>query len=503
MFKIADLYRSINAVDDLDAVRQITVGRWLAWPIVKIAVAARAVVMQQADSVPAGAWGLRGGVLKRVAEGVYAAVRDCRLALRPGLSNDRSTILLMGVSKPITTHDGTEEDFFFGNLKSADWAGPSRFLSFPRIDEDQSSGDSMVTYLARGRLLAKILLPAALFPAYRLVRAMRSQPDAPAVGLGRTALILANFEARRILFLHFLRASRFRAILMTYAPGRMPEIAAARECRIPVIELQHGVFGVDDPDYGWSPALLPARERMPLPDRVAVFGTYFRDRMLAEGFWQERDIAVAGCAAIDSTSTGLIRSRQRLCVRFFSQPLFRDVMRDMLLDLCREPDMAEAFDGELVLHPEEGDGETFYAPVRQAWPDLRITRSRGNPLPLIASADAVVARNSLALLEACGMGRLAISLAQPGGAGGLSDMMSDPTLQQAVPHVESSSELLALLLRLSRGELDSRAGETSSLGAALYAHGWAARMRSILAEIEQEADQSGQPGMNVKRGASA
>lgn len=498
MVGISDLYRSINAVDDLDAAKHIAVGRWLAWPIVKIALAARAVTSIGASSAADG-----GGTLKHLAGAWGAVVRDCRLALRQALSPDRSTILLIGVRKSVAAADGTEMDFFFGNLNATHWAGQSRFLSFPRIDEDHSNGDSLIGYLARARLLAKVLMPVMLPPAHRLVRAMRGQPGGPAVGLGRVALILANFEARRILFRRFLRSSQVQTILMTYAPGRMPEVAAARECGVPVVELQHGVFGANDPDYGWSPALRPSKRRMPLPDRVAVFGPHFRELMLAKGFWEERDVMIAGCAAIDGASTGPVAARERPCIRFFSQPLFHAVMRDVLLDLCREPARLAQFDWELVLHPEETDGEDFYGPLRQAWPALRIVRSRGNPLPLIASSDAIIACNSLALLEACGMGRLAISLTRPGGAAGLSDMMSDPTLERFVPHVESSSDLLALLLRLSRGELDGQRAELASLGKSLYAAGWQSRMRSILADVAQEAGLPGRSAADLRREAAA
>ncbi|KRE14398.1 hypothetical protein ASE66_13530 [Bosea sp. Root483D1] len=500
MVGISDLYRSINAVDDLEAAKHIAIGRWLAWPIVKITLAARAVVSANAVS-PAN--GVSGGILKRFTAQLGAVVRDCRLALRPALLPDRSTILLVGVRKAVTADDGTETDFFFGNLNATHWAGQSRFLSFPRIDEDKPGGDSLVSYLAHARLLAKVLMPAMLPPAYRLVRAMGRQPGGPAVGLGRAALILANFQARRILFRRFLRVSQFQTILMTYAPGRMPEIAAAQECGIPVVELQHGVFGANDPDYGWSASLRPSKERMPLPNRVAVFGSHFRDLMLAKGFWDARDVVIAGCAAIDNASAGPIASRERPSVRFFSQPLFHAVMRDLLLNLCREPVRLADFDCELVLHPEETDGEEFYGPLNRVWPTLKIIRSRGNPLPLIASADAIVACNSLALLEACGMGRLAISLTRPGGGGGLSDMMSDPTLEQFVPHVESSSDLVALLLRLSRGELDGQRAELSSLGKALYAAGWHSRMRAILADVAKEADRPGRSSADLQREVAA
>lgn len=503
MVGISDLYRSINAMDDLEAAKHIVIGRWLAWPIVKIALAARAVVSISAGFAARGVSGHGGGMLKRLAARSAAAMRDCRLALQPALSPDRSTILLIGVRKSVAATAGTERDFFFGTLNATHWAGQSRFLSFPRIDEDQAGADSLIGYLARARLLAKVLMPTMLPPAYQLVRAMRSEPGGLAVGVGRVALILANFQARRILFRRFLRASQVQTILMTYAPGRMPEIAAARECGVPVIELQHGVFGAGDPDYGWSAALRLSKERMPLPNRVAVFGPHFRDLMLAKGFWDERDVVIAGCAAIDSAATGPAVSRERPCVRFFSQPLFHAVMRDVLLDLSHEPARLAEFDWELVLHPEEIDGEEFYGPLHRAWPTLRIVRSRGNPLPLIASSDAIIACNSLALLEACGMGRLAISLTRPGGGTGLSDMMSDPTLERFVPHVGTSYDLLALLLRLSRGELDGQRAELSSLGKELYASGWHARMRSILADVAQEAGRPGRSPANLRRDGAA
>lgn len=136
MVGISDLYRSINAVDDLDAAKHIAVGRWLAWPIVKIALAARAVTSIGASSAADG-----GGTRSAWLAHGELWCSSCWLALRQALSPDRSTILLIGVRKSVAAADGTEMDFFFGNLNATHWAGQSRFLSFPRIDEDHSNGD--------------------------------------------------------------------------------------------------------------------------------------------------------------------------------------------------------------------------------------------------------------------------------------------------------------------------------------------------------------------------
>src|SRR5207237_2116041 len=87
--------------------------------------------------------------------------------------------------------------------------------------------------------------------------------------------------------------------VLTDSPFKCGEIAAARELSLPVIELQHGMFGPRCPEYSWPAAFSACKSEMPLPDRLFVFGELWRRLALEGGFWTEDETPIAGAGAID------------------------------------------------------------------------------------------------------------------------------------------------------------------------------------------------------------
>ena len=115
----------------------------------------------------------------------------------------------------------------------------------------------------------------------------------------RILLALALFEARRRLFRRLAAHLQLGALVVTYAPGRFGEIAAARELGLPVIEFQHGAIGARCPDYAWPAEYGPLRGEIPLPQGIAVFGEAFRELLCASGFWSGSEVFPVGAASMD------------------------------------------------------------------------------------------------------------------------------------------------------------------------------------------------------------
>jgi hypothetical protein len=482
---ISDIYRHVNEADDTPGFAALFSGNWLAWPIIKVHIL-------WALMAKAGSWSSRMDADVALFDRSWrsrlgALVRDVRTAARRAPAvRDKEHILLVGVHKPIHDLQGRSHDFFFGDLARDRIGGLGvEFVSFPLAnDPAEPLAESLAPLLARARLLTLALMPFQMNLARALHAGLRSSPlPGIAAPVSEIAALLAHFHARRILFGRFLAARRPRLVAFTYAPGRMAEVAAAREAGIPVLELQHGVFGPADPDYHWSPSLKSLRSRMPLPERIAVFGEAFRKTLCAGGFWGPDEVKVCGCAAFDlvraePTET---RSGSERRVTVFSQSLFRDEIRRVLLEVAALKPAKLRF--SLVLHPAEINGEDFYRPVIEALPGLRIIAPGQNSLRLMLAADDVVACNSLALLEACSLGRRALSVTRPDGTAGLRDLIQLKDLDRIIKHVATGKELIHALDAGGAGATDGSSAQARAFGESLYALGWPSAIRSLITEM--------------------
>jgi hypothetical protein len=64
--------------------------------------------------------------------------------------------------------------------------------------------------------------------------------------------------------------------------------AAAREQGVVGCEFQHGIAFPGGPEYCWSEYAIPYRERMPIPDRIFLYGEHWKDVFDPCGFWGDR-----------------------------------------------------------------------------------------------------------------------------------------------------------------------------------------------------------------------
>jgi hypothetical protein len=97
------------------------------------------------------------------------------------------------------------------------------------------------------------------------------------------------------------------------------------------------------------------------------------------------------------------------------------------------------------------------------------------------AADVVVACNSLALLEACSLGRQAVSVTRRDGSAGLRDLIQLKDLDRIVAHVATGAELAQALDAPGAGAGD--AASARAFGQSLYALGWPSAIRLLIAEM--------------------
>lgn len=111
------------------------------------------------------------------------------------------------------------------------------------------------------------------------------------------ALRLRRFYWLRKLFSWLLQRLDPTHLLVADA-GEYALVAAAKAHGIQVIELQHGFLDQYHSGYSWTSYAVPYRSKMPVPDRLFLYGEYWQKALEPHGFWQEA-LCVVGNPRID------------------------------------------------------------------------------------------------------------------------------------------------------------------------------------------------------------
>jgi hypothetical protein len=148
------------------------------------------------------------------------------------------------------------------------------------------------------RSLALVRPPAAARPLARdLAAALTRGIGWPVLAEGTVRARLANFHWRRRLYRRVLRRVGANFAFVADS-GEYALVAAAKESRTWACEFQHGIIDRHHSGYVWTRYAVPFLARMPVPDRLFLFGQSWRDDLDADGFWGDR-LRVVGSPRID------------------------------------------------------------------------------------------------------------------------------------------------------------------------------------------------------------
>ena len=123
-------------------------------------------------------------------------------------------------------------------------------------------------------------------------------------------LSLDNLTAQRIsnqilyfywskkLFNSLLKKTGARILLLTTAYMNHSLVAAAKELGMHVVEFQHGLIDRYHSGYSWDRNAREYKSIMPIPDQIFLYGDYWRNEIMANGFW-EAELTSVGSLRID------------------------------------------------------------------------------------------------------------------------------------------------------------------------------------------------------------
>ena len=81
---------------------------------------------------------------------------------------------------------------------------------------------------------------------------------------------------------------------MTNSPAHRGTIAAAKERGVPVIEVEHGDISRWHPAFSWPWWARRMKHRLPVPDYVVTYGSFWSEQLLKNGFWKSNEVLPLG-----------------------------------------------------------------------------------------------------------------------------------------------------------------------------------------------------------------
>lgn len=263
------------------------------WPIFRKTVADRLGGTQHAAG--SGAAAGRGWILPH-------ALRDIGKLARLEKSNTLVKTYSSGLLD--RDDDGRYRDIWFDDLLEE--IGPATKIealnsqSFLSRRANRVRPEELTTSLSS--LIGNSVVPR--MPASRKVRTVadalaKSVREAFGDVLGSTAIaaVLGGFQWDRRFYSTALRWVKPRRVLVADF-GEYALASVAKENAIPVLELQHGVTDRYHPAYSWTSFAAVNRQKMPIADRLLVYGDFWKEEMEAGGYWNGH-LDVTGSPRID------------------------------------------------------------------------------------------------------------------------------------------------------------------------------------------------------------
>jgi hypothetical protein len=450
----AEINERFLALDRSPVLMRATFNGWLAWPIVKERL--WLLCLNRKDG-PQRATPSIADAVARLSSGAL----QLAMTLGPAESRDGA---LFYEPRQVRLPDGRFVHPHLGDLSRIEADGPwlhcrhrwgphGSLLPAAGVIEDAGTGAvaaAIATIVRRSAALRALALElvAAIAPA---LPEMES-----AALLSATADQLGRFRVRAALARRFLRHWRVRRVVVLDPDGKVPEVAAAKSLGLPVTEVQHGMFSAREPDYSWGAAHRALACRLPLPDRIVVFGPLWSDQLRRAAYWRDDEIIEAQNPALDSYRRMRSARPPRqpdapLCVLFASQ----DYVRSTAIPFWRQVLTAQPKNGaarlhlRIKIHPLEWNAAPSYQALVDSFPDdVSIAPADSEAFDEMLGADLVVGYTSLMLIEAIGIGIPALGLRGGAAQEGLGTTFDAPVLDELVPSFEQPGALRSAIVDL-------------------------------------------------------
>ena len=147
-------------------------------------------------------------------------------------------------------------------------------------------------------LLTRIYNPRSVLEAARGISECLRQEGLEELTFQKIARSFGQFYWSKKLYGWLFHRIQPEYLLLIDAYDDHAVVAAAKEQGIQVVELQHGFLNRHHVGYSWSEYALPYKDQMPIPDRIFLYGEYWKQELAVNGFWG-KELRVVGSLRVD------------------------------------------------------------------------------------------------------------------------------------------------------------------------------------------------------------
>lgn len=198
-------------------------------------------------------------------------------------------------------------------------------------------------------------------------------------------------------------------IVLTADPGEYLITAAAKELGIPVVEFEHGLISREHNSfYSWTKYAKPYKDSMPITDRLCLFGDFWKEDLLATGFWVD-ELCVTGRISLDALrKTNKTKTNEICKIALTTQGLDHEGVLKFILEFMESAKANNDFQYNLFIkmHPVYDSDRIFFQEHLAKYENVKIIGAEEKPSTnsLIASADFHWSISSTCHYDAIGLG---------------------------------------------------------------------------------------------------
>lgn len=189
--------------------------------------------------------------------------------------------------------------------------------------------------------------------------------------------------------------------------GEYAIVAAAKERHIKTIELQHGFIDrASHLVYTWTNYALPYKSQMAVPDRLLLFGDYWQQELVANGFWNET-IGVVGSMKLDRYyNIPSARSKGSLKLVLTTQGIDQQHLITFMLEFIKSAQSQVEFELYIKLHPAYETNKEPYLVQLGDYRNVHVILGNEEPATytLLSYADFHLSISSTTHYESLGLG---------------------------------------------------------------------------------------------------
>jgi len=455
--EIKEILSLLRELDKLSNIAQARIGRWSVWLVIKTALCPTLINANlSAGKLTTGLHRIKNimNILKVVPVGIWQYVRNSGLRRKPHF-----LVIAHSNSCRSKTADGRYLDLYLDELlvsgklahppfvieNPAGWTHLSPTLGPRHLYEEP--------LMVLTRVLASVLVKSRMVvnAQQQIMKILKDTPiPLSNKNLAKMILeVLAKFEAERRIYSHFMRGTKTKGIIAVDIFGMYGKIAAAKELGIPVFDFQHGLMGPLHRYYNIQGCLKAAKAYMPVPDKILVYGDFWKSIQCRDGFWEPKDLVSVGSANMDKllNQGKQIKPKKtdKILLLFTTQWTVR---ADAISFWTRFMKQNVSFDFELIIkiHPNEKQYISQYKILEDEFPKrCKVIFDEEDTYSLLQNADFNLSYYSTVLLEGIPLGIPSISICSKINPGGFVGTASLPELGDVIKHIHSVDELIKVI----------------------------------------------------------